>query len=210
MSNCICCTAECGPLFGRAANTQTPLSAGGLRDSGGACGLFLQLHLAQPKTYAHLPGWAQQSSLRPVVCYSSRRAVLLVCPWVGVPPRPGVLFPGMDVNDEANIRAFWDDLQRTNESRSSSWDTFAASFEVGRCVGGRGRGDSKGEVASASNTYPVLLFALGGSLSEFVLRLGVLQELPTTRGWHVRQGVDSCTVARDLVHLAAAAAAAVV
>ncbi len=60
---------------------------------------------------------------------------------LAVPPRPAAFcFQAMDINDDADIRAFWNDLQRTTGSRSSSWDTFAATFEVGsmrRKVAGR-------------------------------------------------------------------------
>lgn len=34
------------------------------------------------------------------------------------------------MSDEADSRAFWDHMQRTTGSRSSSWDTFSATFEV--------------------------------------------------------------------------------
>lgn len=62
---------------------------------------------------------------------------------LAVPPRPAAFcFQAMDINDDADIRAFWDDLQRTTGSRSSSWDTFAATFEVGS-MRRRWRGDSE-------------------------------------------------------------------
>lgn len=50
-----------------------------------------------------------------------------------LPPAAAFCFEAMETSDEADARAFWDLMQRTTGSRSSSWDTFSATFEVCVC-----------------------------------------------------------------------------